>query len=101
GRSRAAASFSYGAQYSYLGASPLCQRFRVAYRATKPPLDGAALLAGYCWAAARRINRPVCRELMRFHRREQTRKLRNIFSSLLKFRKINNFYAEKGQQEAP
>ena len=101
GRSRAAASFSYGEKDYYLGGSPLWQLFRVAYRATKQPLDGAALLAGYCWAAARRMKRPVCRELMRFHRREQTRKLRNIFSSLLKFRKINNFYAEKGQQEAP
>ncbi len=101
GRSRAAASFSYGEKDYYLGGSPLWQLFRVAYRATKQPLDGAALLAGYCWAAARRMKRPVYRELMRFHRREQTRKLRNIFSSLLKFRKINNFYAEKGQQEAP
>src|SRR6266513_1201488 len=101
GRSRAAASFSYGQKDYYLGGSPLWQLFRVAYRATKQPLDGAALLAGYCWAAARRMKRPVYRELMRFHRREQTRKLRNIFSSLLKFRKINNFYAEKGQQEAP
>jgi len=101
GRSRAAASFSYGEKDYYLGGSPLWQLFRVTYRATKQPLEGAALLAGYCWAAARRIERPVCRELMRFHRREQMKKLRNIFSSLLKFRKINNFYAEMGQQEAP
>jgi len=101
GRSRAAASFSYGEKDYYLGGSPLWQLFRVAYRATRQPLDGAALLAGYCWAAARRMKRPVCRELMRFHRREQMKKLRNIFSTLLKFRKINNFYAEMGQQEAP
>jgi hypothetical protein len=38
---------------------------------------------------------------MRFHRREQMKKLRNIFSTLLKFRKINNFYSEISQQEAP
>jgi len=101
GRSRVAASFSYGEKDYYLGGSPLWQLFRVAYRATKQPLDGAALLTGYCWAAVRRIQRPVSRELMRFHRREQMKKLRNIFSSLLKFRKINNFYAEIGQQEAP
>ena len=101
GRSRAAASFSYGEKDYYLGGSPLWQLFRVAYRATKQPLDGAALLAGYCWAAARRMKRPVSRELMRFHRREQMKKLRTIFSALLKFRKINNFYAEMGQQEAP
>jgi hypothetical protein len=101
GRSRMAASFSYGEKDYYLGGSPLWQLFRVAYRATKQPSDGAALLAGYCWAAARRVERPVSRELMRFHRREQMKKLRNIFSTLLKFRKINNFYAEIGQQQAP
>jgi hypothetical protein len=69
----------------------LWQLFRVAYRATKQPGDGAALLAGYCWAAIRRTKRPVSRELMRFHRREQMKKLKNIFSALLKFRKIDRF----------
>jgi glycosyltransferase involved in cell wall biosynthesis len=101
GRSRVAASFSYGEKDYYLGGSPLWQLFRVAYRATKQPVDGAALLAGYGWAAIRRTKRPVSRELMRFHRREQMKKLRNIFSTLLKFRKVNNFHAEIGQQEAP
>jgi glycosyltransferase involved in cell wall biosynthesis len=101
GRSRAAASFSYGEKDYYLGGSPLWQLFRVAYRATKQPLDGAALLAGYCWAAARRTKRPVSRELMRFHRREQMKKLRTIFSAMLKFRKIDNFHVKMGQQEAP
>jgi glycosyltransferase involved in cell wall biosynthesis len=101
GRSRAAASFSYGEKDYYLGGSPLWQLFRVAYRATKQPLDGTALLAGYCWAAARRMNRPVSFELMRFHRREQMKKLRTIFSAMLKFRKIDNFHVEMGQQEAP
>jgi glycosyltransferase involved in cell wall biosynthesis len=101
GRSRAAASFSYGEKDYYLGGSPLWQLFRVAYRATKQPLDGAALLAGYCWAAARRTKRPVSRELMRFHRREQMKKLRTIFSAMLKFRKIDNFHVKMSQQEAP
>ncbi len=91
GRSRAVASFSYGKKDYYLGGSPLWQLFRVAYRATKQPVDGAALLAGYCWAAIRRTKRPVSPELMRFHRREQMKKLKNIFSALLKFRKIDNF----------
>jgi biofilm PGA synthesis N-glycosyltransferase PgaC len=91
GRSRAAASFSYGEKDYYLGGSPLWQLFRVAYRATKQPVDGAALFAGYCWAAIRRINRPVSRELMRFHRREQMNKLKNIVSALLKFKKVDNF----------
>jgi glycosyltransferase involved in cell wall biosynthesis len=100
-RSKAAASFSYGEKDYYLGGSPLWQLFRVAYRATKEPLDGAALLAGYSWAAARRMKRPVSGELMRFHRREQMKKLRAILSALLRFRKIDNFHVEMSQQEAP
>ena len=91
GRSGMAASFSYGEKDYYLGGSPLWQLFRVAYRVTKRPLDGAALLGGYCWAAARRMRRPVSRELMRFHRREQRNKLRAIFRSLLRFKRIDNF----------
>src|SRR5262249_18557544 len=86
-----AASFSYGEKDYYLGGSPLWQIFRVSYRATKKPLDGIALLAGYCWAAARRMKRPVSRELMRFHRKEQANKLRAIFHSVLQFKKVQNF----------
>lgn len=91
GKSNWAASFSYGEKDYYLGGSPLWQLFRVAYRSTRQPVEGAALLSGYLWAAIRRIERPVTRELMRFHRREQTNKLRVIFRSLLRFKKIDNF----------
>ncbi len=91
GKSSWAASFSYGEKDYYLGGSPLWQLFRVAYRATKQPLDGAALLAGYGWAAARRMRRPVSRELMRFHRREQMKKLRAIVRTLLRFEKVDSF----------
>ena len=101
GRSSWAASFSYGEKDYYLGGSPLWQLFRVIYRFTKRPLDGAALLGGYCWAAARRIRRPVSRELMRFHRREQMKKLTGIFRSLLKFKKIDNFRVEPHSVAAP
>jgi hypothetical protein len=91
GRSGIAASFSYGEKDYYLGGSPLWQIFRVAYRVTKQPLDGMALLAGYCWAAARRMKRPVSRELMKFHRWEQRNKLKVIFRNLRRFKKIDNF----------
>ena len=101
GRSSWAASFSYGEKDYYLGGSPLWQLFRVIYRFTKRPLDGAALLGGYCWAAARRIRRPVSRELMRFHRREQMKKLTAIFRSLLKFKKIDNFRVEPRSVAGP
>lgn len=92
-RSRVASSFSYGEKDYYLGGSPIWQAFRVAYRMTKRPLvvDGLALFAGYCWAALRRIERPVSRELMRFHRCEQMKKLRAIFRTLLRFKKVDSF----------
>jgi glycosyltransferase involved in cell wall biosynthesis len=93
GRSGLAAKFSYGEKDYYLGGSPLWQLFRVAYRMTKRPIliDGLALLSGYCWAAIRRVERSVTPELMRFHRREQMQKLRAIFRSILRFKKVDNF----------
>ena len=69
------------------------QEFRFGFRLLKPPLiTGAlALLAGYMRAAIRRIDRAVTPELMRFHRREQMQKLRNIFKSVLTFKKVDGF----------
>jgi glycosyltransferase involved in cell wall biosynthesis len=91
GKNGMAASFSYGEKDYYLGGSPLWQLFRVAYRTTKRPIDGLAMLFGYCWAASRRTKRPVPLELMRFHRREQMKKLRAIFRNLLSFKKVDSF----------
>jgi hypothetical protein len=61
---------------------------------TKRPviIQGLALLAGYCWAALRRTERPVTPELIRFHRREQIKKLKAIFRTLLKRQKVDGFY---------
>jgi glycosyltransferase involved in cell wall biosynthesis len=92
GRSGLAASFSYGEKDYYLGGSPVWQIFRVAYRITKQPGDGLAMLAGYCWAALRRIRRPVSAELMRFHRREQMKRLRVIFRTLLACKRVDSFH---------
>ena len=39
------------------------------------------MLAGYCWAAMRRMERPVSREMIRFHRREQMKKLEQFLNS--------------------
>ncbi len=87
------ALFSYGEKDYYLGGSPVWELFRVTYRMTKKPvlLGGLALLLGYVWAALRRVNRAVSPELMRFHRHEQMKKLRAIFSTLLRFEKVNSF----------
>lgn len=92
-RSPLRALFSYGEKDYYLGGSPLWQMFRATYRmANKPYLfGGAALGLGYAWAALRRIKRPVSRELMRFHRREQMKKLRAIFRSITRLERVDNF----------
>jgi biofilm PGA synthesis N-glycosyltransferase PgaC len=93
GKGALRALFSYGEKDYYLGGSPLWQLFRVAYRMTKKPAftGGLALLFGYCWAAMRRMKRAVTPELMRFHRREQMKKLRAIFRTLLSFKKVDSF----------
>ena len=92
-----ASLFSYGEKDYYLGGSPVWQLFRVCYRSAKHPVGGFVLLAGYCWAALRRIKRPVSRELMCFHRREQMKKLRAILGAVLRFKKVDNFRVATAQ----
>ncbi len=93
GRSALAASFSYGQKDYFLGGHPLWELFRVSYRMTKRPYiaDGLALGLGYGLAALRRLERPVSKELMVFHRREQMRKLKTILRLLLTFKPIDKF----------
>ena len=93
GRNTLAASFSYGEKDYYLGGSPIWQAFRVVYQLTQKPIfiGGLAVMAGYCWAALRRMNRPISTKLMRFHRQEQMKKLRAIFHNLIRFKKPSNF----------
>ena len=92
-RSVLSSSFSYGEKDYYLGGHPVWELFRVAYRATKRPyfIDGVALGLGYCWAFVRRTPRPVSRELMAFHRKEQMAKLKTILKSVLTFKRIDSF----------
>jgi glycosyltransferase involved in cell wall biosynthesis len=103
GKSGMAALFSYGEKDYYLGNSPIWQVFRISYRMTKRPfvIGGLALLSGYLWAGVRRTQRPISRELVRFHRREEMKKLRNIFGALLRFKKVDSFHvaAEPGQEK--
>jgi len=92
-RSDVSALFSYGEKDYYLGGSPIWQLFRGFYRMKDRPyvLGGMALLLGYAWAAITRTKRPVTAELMRFHRREQIKKLRAVLYSLLRFRSPDAF----------
>jgi len=93
GKGALRALFSYGEKDYYLGGSPVWQLFRVAYRMAKKPfvMGGLALLSGYIWASLRRVRRAVSPELMRFHRKEQMKKLRAILRTLLRFKKVDSF----------
>lgn len=92
-RNALAATFSYGEKDYYLGNHPIWELFRVIYRATKRPylVEGLALGLGYGWALLRRTKRPVSNELMKFHRKEEMRKLRAILKSVLTFREVDSF----------
>lgn len=76
------ARFDTGMKDYVLGNHPLWQLSRVLYQMTKSPyvLRGAAIGAGFVWANLRRKERPISRELMRFHRREQMQRLARFFS---------------------
>ena len=88
-----ASNYAYGKKDYALGGHPLWQIFRCTYRMTKRPyvVGGVALFAGYFVAFVTHANRPVSRELVRFHRCEQMLKLKTIVSSLCRFKKINSF----------
>jgi len=92
-RSMLASTFSYGEKDYYLGNHPLWEILRVAYRSTKKPyvLAGIALYSGYLSAFLRRMKRPVSKDLMRFHRHEEMLKLKVIFRSLFKLKRIDSF----------
>jgi len=92
-RSRISALFSYGQKDYCLGGHPLWEAFRVLYRLPRAPyvLGGAALGAGYVWAMLRHAKRPVSRELMAFHRKEQMLKLSAILKLLLKMQPLDKF----------
>ena len=89
--------FSYGEKDYYLGGHPVWELFRVAYRVTKWPyvLGGISLGLGYCWAFIRRTPRPVSKELMAFHRKEQMQKLKGILRSLLRMKRVDSFNVER------
>jgi biofilm PGA synthesis N-glycosyltransferase PgaC len=94
-KGKVAALFSYGQKDYYLGGSPIWQVFRAGYRLAKPPVlaGGVALLLGYGWAAIRRVERPVTPDLMRFHRREQMKKLKAVAYALVRFKKLESFHS--------
>jgi glycosyltransferase involved in cell wall biosynthesis len=77
------AKFRYGVKDYTLGSHPIWELFRIVYQMTKRPfvVGGLALASGYAFALIRRVERPVSRELVTFHRREQICRLKKLFSS--------------------
>lgn len=76
------AKFKFGGKDYAIGNHPAWELFRAMYQMARKPvvLGGVALGAGYLWASIRRAERPVSRELMAFHRREQVERLRRFFA---------------------
>jgi glycosyltransferase involved in cell wall biosynthesis len=74
--------FKYGLKDHRIGNHPLWEAFRVVYQMTQTPrlMGGFALGIGYIWATVRRFERPVPRELVEFHRREQLSRLKKKFT---------------------
>src|SRR4030095_4929660 len=95
------ASFQYGERAYYLGGSPIWNLFRGIHRMAKRPfiLGGLTLMAGYGWAAMRRMERPVPPEMIRFHRGEQMNKLQAICGRLLRFKKVDAFHLMKEEKQ--
>lgn len=87
-------SFNYGKKDYYLGGHPLWEIFRVIYRMTKKPymIDGFAMMLGYLWGFLTKMERPVSKELMRFHQQEQIQKLKLIMNTVFKLKKIDKFH---------
>ena len=99
-RGRVSAMFSYGEKDYYLGGGLIWQLFRGTYQMTRQPfvVGGLALLLGYSWALAARMPRAVSPELMRFHRREQMKKLGAVIKTLLRFKKVDAFRPATGRE---
>ena len=88
-----ASAFMYGKKDYYLGGHPVWELFRCAYRMMKKPylLGGTAIFSGYLVALLSHAERPVSDTLMKFHRREQMQKLKNILVSVCTFKRIDSF----------
>jgi glycosyltransferase involved in cell wall biosynthesis len=80
------ARFDYGRKDYFLGNHPFWQVFRVSFQMMKRPyvVGGLLLLSGYFYSFASRMQRPVAPELLKFHRREQLERLKQLLLHFLK-----------------
>jgi poly-beta-1,6-N-acetyl-D-glucosamine synthase len=84
------ARFDYGRKDYFLGNHPLWQVFRISYQAMKQPyvLGSLILFCGYAYPLIRRVERPIPEELLKFHRKEQIERLKQLWLNLVKTRKL-------------
>ncbi len=77
-------SYRHGQKDYFLGGHPLWQLFRAVYQMKNKPyiIAGLLFLWGYVWAFLKRVDRPISKELMTFHRQEQMQRLKKIFLKL-------------------
>lgn len=82
------AKIKHGREDYLLGNHPLWEFLRITYQMTKKPhfIGGMLLLYGYIGALLRRMERPISRELVNFHRSEQMHRLKLIFRDLVKIK---------------
>jgi poly-beta-1,6-N-acetyl-D-glucosamine synthase len=80
------AKFKDGEKDYLLGGHPIWELFRAVFQMSRRPLlvGGCVLFAGYSWAAARRVERPMPPELIRFRRRWQMERLRQFLGKCLR-----------------
>lgn len=76
------ARFKDGAKDYSVGSHPIWELFRTVYQMTKRPfvIGGLTLGSGYLWSMIRRVERPVSREMIIFHRREQMARLADFLA---------------------
>jgi hypothetical protein len=77
--------FHYGRKDYFLGGHPLWQVCRAAFQMTQKPylIGGLCLFLGYFWSWMTRMQRPVSKELMKFHRKEQMHRLKTLIFNRL------------------
>jgi len=73
--------FRQGHKDYFLGNHPFWEASRTLYQMIKKPyiIGGSFLLFGFAWAAVKRVDRPISKELMDFHRKEQMHRLKAFF----------------------
>ncbi len=78
--------YKHGRKDYFLGGHPLWQIFRGCYQMSRKPyiINGLFLLLGYTLAGISRVERPISKELMEFHRKEQLNRLKHFFIKVSK-----------------